>query len=483
MLTDSLGAVDAIMKWWEHPASMVRDIFKVEPDAWQEKVLEAFPNNQRIAMKACKGPGKSTVDAWCAWNFLLTRPHPKIAATSITAENLADGLWTEMAKWKKASDLLDKKFEWTKTRIFNKEHPETWYMSARTWPKRSDATAQADTLAGLHADYMLFILDESGGIPEAVMTTAEAGLSVGIETKIVQSGNPTHLTGPLYNAVTRDRRLWWVAEITGDPDDPNRSPRIDIQWARDMIATHGRDNPWVLINVFGQFPPASLNVLLGPEEVREAMLRTLDPTDYQHAQKRMGIDVARYGDDSTVICRRQGLMCFPLIEIRSANTTEISGRAMYHKRETGSEIEMIDGTGGYGAGVFDAMLAAGGDPIEIHSGSNACDSGHYFNRRSEMWFEMAKWVKRGGCLPDDPSLVRELTTPTYTFDKKGRIQVEAKDIFKKRLGYSPDRADAVALTFSLPEISDGLTPGGLHIPGLQRKAQFAKHDWNPLSRR
>jgi phage terminase large subunit len=116
---------DRLEEYWDHPAKMVREIFGAEPDPWQEEALELFPTTPRIAMKACKGPGKSTVLAWLAWNYLLTRPHPKIAATSISATNLADGLWSEMAKWQAKSDLLKAKFTWTKTRIFS------WPLAAR----------------------------------------------------------------------------------------------------------------------------------------------------------------------------------------------------------------------------------------------------------------------------------------------------------------------------------------------------------------
>ena len=128
----------------------VRDVFGVVPDAWQDDVLAMFPRTPRLAMKACKGPGKTTVLAWLCWNFLMTRPRPKIAAVSISAENLADGLWTEMAKWRAKSPLITSQFTWTKTRIFANCAPEEWWMSARTWPKKADASAQADTLAGLH---------------------------------------------------------------------------------------------------------------------------------------------------------------------------------------------------------------------------------------------------------------------------------------------------------------------------------------------
>jgi hypothetical protein len=140
---------DKLATWREHPAQMVRELFGVEPDPWQVEALERFPHSQRLCMKASKGVGKTAVEAWLIWNFLLTRPHPKVAATAITGPNLADNLWTELALWRSKSELLRSQFEWTKTRIFAKSAPETWWCSARTCPQNADKTQQANTLAGV----------------------------------------------------------------------------------------------------------------------------------------------------------------------------------------------------------------------------------------------------------------------------------------------------------------------------------------------
>ncbi|MBS0540989.1 MAG: hypothetical protein JSR47_19665, partial [Proteobacteria bacterium] len=240
----TLAASRTLARWRERPDRFVREVFGVVPDPWQDEVLCAFPDRPRLAMKACKGPGKTAVEAWLAWNFLLTRQSPKVAAVSVTAENLADNLWAEMAKWQQRSPLLKAQFEWTKTRIFNRDHPETWWMSARNWAKSADRAQQGNALAGLHADHILFILDEAGGIPDAVMASAEAALSSCVEGHIVQAGNPTHLEGPLWRACTSERALWHVTEITADPDDPKRSSRVKPEWAREQILKYGADNPW-----------------------------------------------------------------------------------------------------------------------------------------------------------------------------------------------------------------------------------------------
>jgi len=256
---------------------------------------------------------------------LTVNEDAKVAATSVSADTLADTLWTEMAKWQAKSPLLSASFTWTRQRIFNNRRRETWWMSARKWARSADPASLGQTLAGLHSDYILFLLDESGGIPDAVMATAEAALAGCVEGHIVQAGNPTHLEGPLWRACSSERRLWHLVEITADPDDPKRSSRVPAQWAREQIEKYGRDNPWVLVNVFGRFPPHSLDTLIGPDECEAATRRVWTADDIATAPRILGVDVARFGDDASVIFPRQGLVAFPPIKVRHIDGTQAPG--------------------------------------------------------------------------------------------------------------------------------------------------------------
>lgn len=452
---------EKIKAWREHPELMVRELFGVIPDEWQDEGLRAFGAHgddgkilhKRIAGKASKGPGKTTLMAWCAWNFLLTRPHPKIAATSISGANLRDNLWSEMAKWQQKSKLLQELFSWTNTRIFAKDFPETWFMTARTWKRDADPQQQADTLAGLHADYILFLLDESGGIPDSVMVAAEGALASGIECRLMQMGNPTHLSGPLYRACTRDRSMWLLLEINGDPDNPKRSPRVNLDWAQEQIRAHGRDNPWVMVNVLGQFPPASLNSLISPEEVETAMRRHYVESLYMHRERVLGVDVAREGDDQSVIAARQGIVLFPFHSMRIPDLMQVAAHVAqkwkdFAGRGETADAAFVDGTGGFGMGVVDKLSELGFDPIAVHFAGQPIDR-RYANKRAEIIYEFVQWIKKGGALPPDPELVEELTAMTYTF-AGDRILLEPKDSIKARIGRSPDKCDAAALTFAYP---------------------------------
>lgn len=466
--------------WKENPAQFAYDQFKFEPDKWQKEVLDVFPSQDpdkmRISLQACAGPGKTAVLAICGWNFLSCYgspgDHPKGAAVSITADNLSDNLWPEFAKWQSRSPFLLNAFQWTKTRIFANHHPETWFLSARSWSKTADAEEQGRTLSGLHSKDVLVLVDESGDVPESVLKAGEQALSNCRWGKIIQAGNPTSTTGILYAAATKLRAQWYIIRITGDPDDPNRSPRIDIEWARDQIKQYGRDNPWVMSYILGQFPPDALNTLIGLQDVENALGKHLSEDKYMYSQKRLGVDVARFGDDSTVIFPRQGLAAMKFVVMRGAKTNEIAARVAAAKAKWGSEQEMIDGTGGWGAGVIDSMIQAGYSPLEIQFAGKPIDP-RYLNKRAEMWFAMANWLKRGGVIPNDAQLAKELTAPLYMF-QNGKFQLESKEQIKKRLGFSPDRADALALTFALPEM-----PARVEYP-FPVQAQERRSDWDPF---
>lgn len=451
------AVVSKIIEWRENPIQFVRDNFQVEPDNWQREVLLAFASTdkdkQRIAMKACSGPGKSAVLAWVGWNFLCcygeTGEHPKGAAVSVTESNLRDNLWTEFSKWQQKSPFLQALFTWTKTRIFSKHHPDTWFISARSFPKSADVDTLGKTLSGIHSKYVLFLIDESGDIPPQVGKVAEQALTdtEGLK-KIIQAGNPISKSGLLYSSVSNDH--WYVVSITSDPDDVNRTPRVDAQWAREQIDKYGKDDPWIKSYILGQFPDSAINTLLSIEEIEESMCRVPNKTNVEMFQKKLGVDVARFGLDSTIIFPRQGRAAFKYAVMRNARSDEIAARIMKAKGDWGSDLEFIDGTGGYGSGVVDSLRLAGQSPFEINFSSKAI-SEKYFNKRSEMWFLMADWVKSGGCLYKDNTLKKELAAPTYTFHN-GKFLLEPKEQIKKRLGFSPDIADALALTFALPDL-------------------------------
>jgi hypothetical protein len=484
-----------IRRWRAHPEQFVVEQFGVEPDPWQYEALRAWadPAIPRISLQACVGPGKTTVLDWCAWHFLSCfgdrGEHPKAVAFAITGDNLKDNFWSELAKWQQRSPYLRAAFTLTAESVFANHHPETWFLSARTFPKTASPDEQGKTVSGLHSKYVAIFADESGAIPVALLRAADQVLSTGpIFGKILQAGNPISLEGMLYAAAGPLRHQWHVIRITGDPDDPKawvHSPRAanlkppPIAWNREQIATYGRDNPWVMSQILGLFPPQSLNALLGVDEVEQAMARHLTLDQYDWAQKRLGVDVARFGDDRTVIFPRQGLAAFHPKVMRhardSAVAVDIATAVMTAKAQWGSEVEFFDATGGWAAGAVDVLRAAGHSPVNVQFGSTHTIKPVYANRRAEIWFAMTERIKAGMALPPVPGLVGELTTPTYMF-RDGKFLLEEKDQVKKRLGRSPDLADALALTFGMVDMPAAVR-AQVAPPALTRSEEEEADPW------
>ena len=121
--------------WRESPEAFVREVCKDKPDPWQSEALVALGSEKRIALKACKGPGKTRFLAWTVWWWLFTRPHANVVATSITEDNLKDNLWTELARVLAQSPILQEFFTLRSQRILNKQHEQTWWASARSFPQ------------------------------------------------------------------------------------------------------------------------------------------------------------------------------------------------------------------------------------------------------------------------------------------------------------------------------------------------------------
>jgi len=197
------------------------------------------------------------------------------------------------------------------------------------------------------------------------------------------------------------------------------------------------------------FASSADNVLLRLDDVLAAQRRVLHEKDYGYAPKLLGVDVARYGDDRSVIFTRQGLVAFRPITLQGADTMTVAARVAQAIDTWRPAATFID-AGGVGAGVVDRLQQLGHAVMPVDFGGKP-NSPRFENKRAEMWWELAAWVKSGACLPDMPALQQDLTAPTYTYaNARGRLQLESKDDMRGRGLPSPDLADALALTFAAP---------------------------------
>lgn len=198
------------------------------------------------------------------------------------------------------------------------------------------------------------------------------------------------------------------------------------------------------------FSAAGDDQLISLSDVEAASLREYSEADISDAPRVLGVDPARFGDDRTVVFKRQGMQAFAPYVLRGLDNMEVAARVASIIDEWDPDAVFIDA--GAGAGVIDRLRQLDYDPIEVPFGGKAMQPDQFVNRRSEMWWTMREWITTNGSIPRDPMLKQELSTPVYWYDATGRKVLEPKDEIKKRLqgGASPDLADALALTFAFP---------------------------------
>lgn len=197
------------------------------------------------------------------------------------------------------------------------------------------------------------------------------------------------------------------------------------------------------------FAASADDVLLRLEDVQVAMARDIRPEAFQHSANVLGVDVARFGDDSSVIVRRQGLVAFQPAIFGNMSVMELAARVAQSIDRVKPDAVFID-AGGVGGGVIDRLAQLGKECIPVNFGGKPSDM-RFANARAEMWWRMAEWVRESGSLPNLTRLQLELTSVKYTFrNQAGRLQLESKEDIRERLRMSPDIADALACTFYLP---------------------------------
>jgi len=483
--------VALLKRWHDDPVEFYNDVLreKYEPlDPWQVEALRALAERDRVAFVASKGVGKSFLEAVAGFWWMVTRKKAQVICTSITASNLRSGLWKELNGLYTSSKLLQYLFVFNSERVEAKEDPKQWFMEARSWRDRVDAVEQAQALAGLHGPAMMWLGDEAGSYGHAIVASGSAMMAnvvpgSGREGKMLLGGNPTDPKGPLWD-IARDPENWKTIRINGDPDNPKRSQRIGLEWAKQEIAKHGRENPWVRVSVLGEFPEVGFKNLLGPDDIDKAKRRHYGEPDFQYAQKRLGVDVALHGDDATVICLRQGLRCGQFVEMRTDDPDKIADRVALAVERSNAEVVYLDKTG-IGVSVFHALKTRRIRVVGVDNSQSPVDD-RYLNSRAEQWCSLANWVKSGGWLPVGyDALEKDLMAPEYTYktvNKQSKIMIQPKDEIKKILGRSPDYGDALALTFTSPErpsadpMNLGLRPGFLQPYSGKPNA----HDFDPL---
>lgn len=311
----------------------------------------------------------------------------------------------------------------------------------------------ADALRGLYFDYT--VMDEVADMKPFVWGEIVRPALTDRKGKCLFIGTPKgmNLFFELYNRGTADGKDVWASLVFRASDTVDILPWIteeELANARaDLTDAQYRQE------FECDFNASCDNTLIPIDLVYKARGKHIPESDYVYAPLIFGVDVARFGGDACVIQPRRGLAAFPMQRV--AGIDNMTFASMLHRRICEERPEAVFIDAGRGEGVIDRLrqLNSPSAIIEVPFGGQALDHtvNGYANRRAEMWDGMRKWLQQGGAIPNDYELTKELVAPTYTYDGQSRLKLESKETIRERVGFSPDRADALALTFAEPVVS------------------------------
>lgn len=446
-LYDPLGHARCVYSWGEGEL-----IEAAGPRAWQTDVLTdigkhlANPVTRytpfRAAVSKGHGIGGSALAAMVTNWGMDCFDDCKVVVTANTGTQLATKTQPEMAKWRSLS-LTRAWWDVKATSITSKVpgHERLWRCDFIPWSENN-----TEAFAGLHnqGKCIIVIFDEASGIADKVWEVMEGALTDEQTVIIVLVlGNPTQNTGRFRECFGRLKHRWKTFQIDSRTVDGTNKAQIE-QW----IADYGEDSDFVRVRVRGEFPRAGSNQFIANDVV--AACRKYKAEGFSALPKILSVDVARFGDDESVIGARQGRQARILAAYRGLDTVQLAERTIEWQQKENPDATVIDGDG-IGAGVIDHINHRGFGKrlFEFHGGAPANDGNMYFNRRAEVWGAMRDWLGAQAEIPDDPQLEVDLTAPEYGFSAKQQIQLERKEDMKKRGLASPDRGDMLAMTFAV----------------------------------
>ncbi|WP_421995871.1 terminase [Reyranella sp.] len=457
---DPLGFVMFAFPWGQTGTALAGES---GPEPWQREVLEtlgrglkardtAADEAVRLAVASGHGVGKSALVSWVILWALSTLSDTRGVVTANTEGQLRTKTWPELAKWH-ALSATRSWFTYTATSLFYSAQPgheRTWRVDAITWSENN-----TEAIAGLHnkGRRAFALFDEASSIADGVWETIEGALTdAGTQLFWLAFGNPTRTTGRFRECFAGGRfaHRWSPQQIDSRSVAMTNKAQI-ATWVKD----YGEDSDFVRIRVKGEFPRAGSMQFIDSERVQQAVERELPP-DW-NAPLVMGVDIARHGEDQTVIRFRRGLdaRSIPAVKFRVPDLMVIASRIMELVNTHSPDAVFVDGTG-IGWGVVDRLAQLGCSKsigIDFSGRADRTDGAdgmvRYANKRAEMWGYMKEWCKVG-CLPDDRDLRADLTAIDYGYDAADAIRLEKKDDMRRRGLASPDDGDALALTFAHP---------------------------------
>lgn len=429
--------VQLLQFYKKHPISFVEQVIGVTPTKQQKSLINLMTKSDaRVAVKSCTASGKTAVLAWMSFYFLICYPDCRGICTAPTAQQLHRVLRAEMAKWlSKMKPPFNDFFEIMSEKIFVKGKKDTQFFSFVT-----GAAENRENFAGLHADKVVLLVDEASALPSDIFDTLIGTLSSG-DTCFTLVSNPVRASGAFYDLFQGNADTWDLLTFTS-----YETPNVDPVWIKEVIDYYGEDSDFVKMRILGEFPVLDSAQFIPTDSVDKAIDNILSVQEYYHFPRCLGVDVARFGDDSSIIVDRQGPKLQSIESYKGMDTVAFTRIVLEKFRQHNYSFVYVDGIG-LGAGVVDQLKSFHVPVVDVVVSQKSTDPKSYFNLRAQIYGKLKDWLTIAD-IPKDKELRNELLGLNYSYNNKLQIILESKKDMKRRGLHSPDRADALSLTFA-----------------------------------
>lgn len=444
---------------WGKPGSVLSE--ESGPRQWQrdelyrirDSILDAKIGIARIgehgtykrAIASGRGIGKSALVAWIAHWMMSTHIGSSTIISANSEPQLQKVTWAELKKWL-ALAINSSWFDPLATSILPSSVLKTlmdkagighgyYHIQGKLWTEENP-----DAYAGPHNPLGLCVIfDEASGIPAPIWNVTNGFFTEKTPYKFwFAFSNPRRREGAFYDCFHENDSSWSLNNI-----DAREVEGTDKSTYEEIVKKHGLDNDVTRVEVLGQFPLGGDDMFMNVAEVRESRTRELVPDP--GAPLIMGVDVARSGLDSTVICFRRGYdaRSIPSVTFRGADNMKVALSCADLIRQYNPDAVCVDA--GAGAGVIDILRSMRLRIHEVGFGTSSSNPRYYLNK-TRMYADLRDWISEGGCIADDPRLIRDLEALTWMFHgSSDKIML----VPKNKMAKSPDHSDALALTFAV----------------------------------
>lgn len=438
---------EILIAWSQDHVLAIESLFGVTLTG-QQKDLIKFADNQkaRVAVASCTGSGKTAVLSMLTFVYLMILPDCRILITSPSFNQLTRVFSAELEKWyRKMPEQFQELFKVTREKVEYLGSKKTIHFASLV----TASVENKESLQGGHSENYVILADEASGISQEAFDILLGTLSTGKGGRFVQVSNPVRSSGRFYEIFTnKDAGAGWNTMHFSAFDSPN----VNKDWIEEMRTFYGEDSDLYRMRVLGRFPRVGATQFISGDVVEDCLKRELPFTHYHNYPKLMGVDIARFGDDSTVFVVRQGPKILDIKTYHGLDTMEVASKVAEYQGQMQCSMIYIDAIG-IGAGTYDRLKDLGLPVKDVVVSSKSTEPNTYLNLRAQLWGKMKQWLENGADLPifcrnRETNLAAQLTTMEYGYNNKMQIQLMSKKDLK-RLGHpSPDIADALSFTWA-----------------------------------